>query len=1377
MENPKRCPKGTRRKYINGSKTEFICVKDTEVQKNANTRRKEKYQKQNKTTKQKYDIREVIKKVKKPQKEESFPLTPEEKYPSPISEEPTEAVSQTQPVAKTANPPLTPQKTEQQGELFTQSNPVEKVETPQKIEEEETKSEDATGGILEKNTEEQEPVASPPSITQNINSQELEPSSLEEEETTENAEEIQIPELLTEQETKQFSKSERQQELRKEKIEYEKGETPAGLYPNLNDKNFINKITNKKEFFETQYDPTIYEIEKQADVLCNLPVEFHPHQTFVRNFLSSETPYKSMLLYHGLGTGKTATAIGVAEEMRQYMRQTGVIKKIFIIASSNVRDNFHRELFNEDLIPEDLKDLQSTVFPFYMGEIIKEVHPTADFSGITRDELIGRVKSLIRQFYHFQGYRKMAIDIFRLIKYENGILTERSKQSLRNRFNDTLLIVDEVHNIRANSENDLEMKKIGELLTVAVSNSDNLRLLLMSATPVFNSYLEIIWLTNLLNLNDKRPKIKTSEVFYVSGEREGEFRDAQTLDNGVVIEGGEALLKRKLTGYVSFVRGENPYSFPYRLYPDFFAPQKTYDIEHISQKTLGQNIPLPTEQFNGQEIPVEKRLKYIRLYVNTIGEYQKKVYENLLEKGANTNVLADLGSENKKTGTEKQSLLKLQPIIQSLNIVYPNENDPISDAGFNSIMVQERQQFRYAPGKERIFSPSEIGKYSCKIAAVLEAVINSTGIVLVYSQFLKSGIVSLALALEESGITRFNGPPLLKDTPSVDRLDALTMKPDPNTQNQAKYILVSGSKTYSPDNLSAIQEAVKIDNKDGKNVKVILISGAGSEGIDFKFIRQVHILEPWYNMNKMEQIVGRAVRHKSHCALPFQQRNVEIYYHTVGLDEGKEALDTFIYRHYAETKAVQIGKINRLLKEISVDVLLNIGQMNMTVEKLQTLSANQSIKIQIPSGTKELKFFPIGDKPHTETCDYMECRYTDKTAPSGYALDRQTYGETYIKRSNSVLVPKIKALFRESAFYTKNDLLLRLNSGGKTYPLEQIYSALSYLSSPLSNEFLVDKNGRIGRLVVRGSTFVFLPEEKRGQTNLSLMETAIPTEYLKGSVLVELPTTTSVRRSDVAISKKTETTEKDFVQEYKQILETEGSGSVWFTELFKKQRVGKTGGEFSAYNFLKGYMDEETLKTVLVQHYLESLPYSEKVQCLKHVVSENGEETNIFREYFQTNSAIVDKEQQVYYLYNLEEKKQTFWVLEEGEWQSEDDTTQLSVYYTKYARQKKNVFVSVSPVFGYMDWNAKKERVELKTKKKGGGDKYNKGNFCVNQNKSSELNKMLLLEFPPLVVLRDIEHVSVYSGCVITEVLLRKKNMDKGKTYFFSPEEYFMGIV
>ena len=124
------------------------------------------------------------------------------------------------------------------------------------------------------------------------------------------------------------------------------------LYPTLNDPNFNIKIAQKKEFNDTKYDGTIYDIEKNAEILSNAEYELSPHQAFVRNFMSFQTPYNSLLLFHGLGSGKTCGAIGVCEEMRDYLKQMGISKPIIIVASPNVQDNFKLQLFDERKLKE-----------------------------------------------------------------------------------------------------------------------------------------------------------------------------------------------------------------------------------------------------------------------------------------------------------------------------------------------------------------------------------------------------------------------------------------------------------------------------------------------------------------------------------------------------------------------------------------------------------------------------------------------------------------------------------------------------------------------------------------------------------------------------------------------------------------------------------------------------------------------------------------------------------------------------------------------------------------------------------------------------------------------------------------------------------------
>ena len=192
---------------------------------------------------------------------------------------------------------------------------------------------------------------------------------------------------------------------------------------------------------------------------------------------------------------------------------------------------------------------------------------------------------------------------------------------------------------------------------------------------------------------------------------------------------------------------------------------------------------------------------------------------------------------------------------------------------------------------------------------------------------------------------------------------------------------------------------------------------AGAEGLDFKFIRQVHILEPWYNMNRIEQIIGRAVRTCSHKDLPFIERNVQIYlYGTILEDKEKEAADLYVYR-LAEEKAIKIGLVSRVLKKSSIDCLLNIDQTKFSTEDL-----NLNLDIRL-SNNKILKDYKIGDKPYSSICDYMEkCSYKCSPIPTLNKDDIKldSYSESFILINNDKIIQRIKNLFQEKFFYYKN---------------------------------------------------------------------------------------------------------------------------------------------------------------------------------------------------------------------------------------------------------------------------------------------------------------------------------------------------------------------
>ena len=372
----------------------------------------------------------------------------------------------------------------------------------------------------------------------------------------------------------------------------------------------------------------------------------------------------------------------------------------------------------------------------------------------------------------------------------------------------------------------------------------------------------------------------------------------------------------------------------------------------------------------------------------------------------------------------------------------------------------------------------------------------SDGVILIYSQYIDSGLIPMALALEEMGFTRYGQgvKPLFKNKPS-EVVDVTTMKPPADKKKfmPARYAMITGETRLSPNNDFEVKGLTGEDNKDGHKIKVVLISKAGSEGIDLKFIRQVHILEPWYNMNRIEQIIGRAVRNFSHKDLPFEKRNVEIFmYGTILGDNKEEAADLYVYR-VAEYKAIQIGKVTRVLKETAVDCIINHDQTNFTQDNFS--NQLKAPITQILSNGKELNNFKIGDAPFSPACDYMaECNYDcrpDKDIDLK-DLNKDTYNENFIVVNSEKILQRIRMLMKESYFY-KKDVLIRSIRTPKEYPYVQIYSALTQLVED-ENEFITDKYGRNGRLVNIGDYYLFQPVELRDK-NASIFDRSTPIDY------------------------------------------------------------------------------------------------------------------------------------------------------------------------------------------------------------------------------------------------------------------------------------------
>jgi hypothetical protein len=1297
-------------------------------------------------------------------------------------------------------------------------------------------------------------------------------------------------------------------------------ETDPYLYPNLSDKNFNIKIAEKKEFNDTKYDGTIYaNIKEQADILAKADFELQPHQAFVKNFMSFQTPYNSLLLYHGLGSGKTCSAIGVCEEMRDYMKQMGITKRIIMVASENVQDNFKLQLFDE----RKLKQIDGiwNIRACTGNKLLQEINPM-NMKGLPRDKVVSQIKNLINTYYIFLGYGQFANYIIKTMNYDEEVQIEKQKlakkkkagektkiqllkdikitlnnriiRRLRNEFDNRLIVIDEVHNIRKTDDN--ENKKVAINLELLVKAAENMRFLLLSATPMYNTYKEIIWLLNLMNTNDRRGRIEARDIF----EKNGDFK-----------KNGEEILIRKSTGYVSFVRGENPYTFPYRIYPNDFAKEHTFPF-----------VKYPSYQMNLKKIKNDDKKRILSLYLNTIGNCDtcgkcqfcayKYIIYNLRNKKfsitTKTGVVKDMPNfEN----MESFGYTLLQTPLESLIISYPvqglkkmledipketfseelsqdfssqqessqqessqqessqqessqqessqqessqdsstkkiadnrpegsvvNQTNPtiggVHSSPTNNIFSIDPHQLTGRTGLERmmnyvdekspptkgnfeykkstidnygkLFSRENIGSYSSKIKCILDNILNpktkevTQGIVLIYSQYIDGGLIPMALALEEMGFIRYgkNPKPLFKNKP-CDVVDVLTMKPPADKKNfmPARYSMITGDTRLSPDNDFEVKGLTTEDNKEGNKIKVVLISKAGSEGIDLKFIRQVHMLEPWYNMNRMEQIIGRAVRNFSHKDLPFEKRNVEIFmYGTILEKENKEeAADLYVYR-VAEFKAIQIGNVTRVLKETAVDCIINHDQTNFTQE-IMSASLKEPITQELSNGTV-LSNFKIGDAPFSPACDYMAtCNYSCRPNKdiNDQNLNEDTYNENFIFANSEKILQRIRMLMKESFFYKKNVLISSIRTP-KEYPYVQIYAALTQLIED-NSEFIVDKYGRNGRLINIDEYYLFQPIELK-DSHISIFDRSVPLDYKHSMINFELnqnivkPVIDKRNIDAVDIINDTNISGEnhlgkhvldelqvnyDITNEFSKLSKVPRADDNWYKHCgIVMKKMTKEYPESSKY-----------LIVFLVAHMIETLLYHDKLNLMNYLysldkITKNSLE-DIAKQYFDKIS-IVTKDLRAIVMYNI--GKRVIVILDNNnKWIEAGPEDQREIATSKEAKSELTFDVKeYNKIIGFIGYERNNKFLVFKTKdmsstrdtgarcNQAGKDKtMKKINDIIGEDKYTNETTKAKKDADGNIISQAIGDAQL---CVIQEFILRYFNVTNkdNKKWFLTPEQ------
>jgi hypothetical protein len=118
-----------------------------------------------------------------------------------------------------------------------------------------------------------------------------------------------------------------------------------------------------------------------------------------------------------------------------------------------------------------------------------------------------------------------------------------------------------------------------------------------------------------------------------------------------------------------------------------------------------------------------------------------------------------------------------------------------------------------------------------------------------------------------------------------------------------------------------------------------MISPAGAEGLNLKNVRQVHIVEPYWNEVKIEQVIGRAIRICSHKDLPLEERKVDVFRYKCVRKDQKETSDEKM-EDISRKKNNLLLSFTETVKEASVDCEL-FKAHNMMGSKYRCFQFNQ----------------------------------------------------------------------------------------------------------------------------------------------------------------------------------------------------------------------------------------------------------------------------------------------------------------------------------------------------------------------------------------------------------------------------------------------------
>jgi len=595
---------------------------------------------------------------------------------------------------------------------------------------------------------------------------------------------------------------------------------------------------------------------------CNSKVsskeKLKEYQLFIGKYMNFNSPYKNILLYHGVGSGKTVTTINIYNLLYSHDPNWNV----YILLKATLKNSVWIDHLNKWIHPENKKDrLQNIHFISYDA-------PNAD-------------KLFVEQLKNADASKK------------------------------SIYIIEEAHNFIRNVYSNVSTRKghraqvIYDMILQDKRDNPDTRVILLSGTPAYNKPFELALLFNLL-----RPNIfPKNEIQF-----EQEYVTQTTSEFKTLHPAKKNMFQRRIMGLVSYYIGttaqyyasktidfvdvsmskyqENIYNYFEEIEEKIAMKNKKHLNQEKTYRTYTRQasdfvFPMLSDGIGGELRPrphnfkiIEKDETKINHGFTNIQNYNAQKYIESLEH------LISLFDEfvNSKL---KQDEEKNYTVMDDYKLYHDKYNENFND--FNNDKSQKSETYKVL--------------YDCspKMLAIIFNIFKSQGPVIVFSSFvIAEGLRIFKTYLHCFGFSSFidiaTGKEGFRYTEYHGGIDDKTRK-------------INLTNFNHPDNIH------------GNIIKILLISSAGSEGLNTINVRQVHIMEPYWQEVTIIQTIGRAVRYCSHKMLPLKDRHVDVYRYK-SIRKEKQTTDQYI-ENIARGKEGLLQSFENAMKEVAVDCVLN----------------------------------------------------------------------------------------------------------------------------------------------------------------------------------------------------------------------------------------------------------------------------------------------------------------------------------------------------------------------------------------------------------------------------------------------------------------------